>query len=66
VFALAENASTTITITRHGAGRRNGKHCVAPRPGLKHPCTRTLTAGTLVKALARATTTLPSAGASDA
>ena len=54
LFTLTENASTTITITRHAPGRRSGKHCVAPRHGLVRRCSRTLTAGELFKAHARA------------
>jgi Tol biopolymer transport system component len=53
-FTLTENASTTITITRHVAGRRSGRQCVAPRHGLKHRCTRTLATGKLVRPHTRA------------
>ena len=49
VFSLSESASTTIAITRHADGRRSGGRCVAPRPGLKRRCTRTVTVLTLIR-----------------
>ena len=49
VFSLSEKASTTIAITRRADGRRSGGRCVAPRPGLKRRCTRTVTVLTLIR-----------------
>ena len=48
VFSLSERARTTIVITRE-AGRRPGGRCVILRPGLKHPCTRTVAVLTLMR-----------------
>ena len=49
VFSLSEKASTTIAITRRADGRRSGGRCVAPRPGLKRRCTRTVAVLTLIR-----------------
>ena len=49
VFSLSEKASTTIAITRRADGRRSGRRCVAPRPGLKRRCTRTVAVLTLIR-----------------
>jgi hypothetical protein len=48
-FRLSEVARTTITIARKAPGRRNGKRCVKPRPGLKKRCTRYLSAMKLTR-----------------
>ena len=49
VFSLSERASTTIAIVRRADGRRSGGRCVAPRPGLKRRCTRTVAVLTLIR-----------------
>ena len=49
VFFLSESAQTTIAITRRADGRRSGARCVAPRPGLKRRCKRTVTVLTLTR-----------------
>ena len=49
VFSLSESARTTIVITGDAIGRRSGRRCVTPRPGLKHPCTRAVTVLTLIR-----------------
>jgi len=49
LFSLSESATTTIAIGGQSAGRLSGGNCVKPRPGLTHPCTRSLTVLTLIR-----------------
>ena len=62
VFSLSERARTTIVITREAVGRRSGRRCVTPRPGLKHPCTRAVTVLTLIRGSTIGPNTVPFSG----
>ncbi len=62
VFSLSESARTTIVITRDAAGRRSGGRCVIPRPGLKHPCTRTVAVLTLIRGSTVGANSVPFSG----
>jgi hypothetical protein len=49
LFALSENARTSIAIARALPGRRSGKRCVKPRRKLKRRCTRYVVRATLTR-----------------
>lgn len=53
IFTLSEDARTSIRIERVVAGRRSGRRCVKPRPGLRRRCTRFVAAITLTRANTR-------------
>lgn len=53
IFTLSEDARTSIRIERAVAGRRRGRRCVKPQPGLRRRCTRFVAAITLTRANTR-------------
>jgi hypothetical protein len=50
VFRLSGAAQVTITIEQRLRGRRRGRRCVRPRPGLRRRCTRFRRRGRLFRA----------------
>lgn len=62
VYTLSASAKVTITIERRAAGRRKGRRCVKPRPGLRKRCTRYVRKGALSVQSAAGQSSVPFSG----